>query len=194
MDHIGAYEVIRSLHTGEYAEIFLCRDNDSRFAIKLFQINSPRLRHEAENREFDERLRHRFENEVRVLNELNSPNIIEIHDSGELADGAPYYVMPYLPMGLRDLIFERIDRQNVTAPLPRERPCSLPIDQIISILRQLLSALGVSHGHGIILRDVKPANIRIDSHNNLKLCDFGFAKGPWRGQRLNIDNSVKAHS
>lgn len=180
---IANYELVRRLHSGEYADIFLCRDGKRECVVKTFRINEPKLRHRAEQKDgnLENNLRLRFETEITILTELKSSNIVEVLDTGKLDDGSSFYVMPFYPKCLRELIFEQTDGLDITAPLPREQPCSIPIDQSISILRQLLTGLSMVHDHGITHRDIKPLNIRFDSENVLKICDFGFIKGPWHG-------------
>jgi eukaryotic-like serine/threonine-protein kinase len=102
----------------------------------------------------------RFEREAASAAALNHPNILAIYDYGE-QDGTPYLVMPYIKGGT---LKDRLERGDVTPA------------QIARYLTQIAEALDFAHGKGIIHRDVKPANVLIDEHDQAYLADFGIAK------------------
>ncbi len=102
------------------------------------------------------------ENRVRLLSEaraaakLNHPNIVSIYDAGE-ENQIPFIVMELVEGGS---LFEK-------------KPESL--EEIISISRQICSALGHAHQHGIVHRDLKPENVLRSGDGHVKLNDFGMA-------------------
>jgi formylglycine-generating enzyme required for sulfatase activity/dienelactone hydrolase len=101
----------------------------------------------------------RFQREIHVAAQLQHPNVLPLHDSGE-ADGLLYYVMPLVEgRTLRDLLTEQ-------GPLP--------LAQVLRIGRQLADGLASAHSHGVVHRDVKPANILL-SEGQAVLADFGLA-------------------
>jgi tetratricopeptide (TPR) repeat protein len=86
--------------------------------------------------------RERFLREARVAAALNHPHIVSVHDLGE-ESGCLFLVMELVSGGsLRD----------------REPPA---IDTAVEIARQLCAALGHAHAHGLVHRDVKPANVLV---------------------------------
>lgn len=102
----------------------------------------------------------RFQREARAIAALDHPNIIAIHDFGLLHDSA-FLVMPYVAGG----------------PLSnRLHTTRLSLEGVANYLEQLATALDYAHSHGIVHRDVKPANILLRPDNRIILTDFGFAK------------------
>ncbi|HSE67657.1 MAG TPA: protein kinase [Gemmatimonadales bacterium] len=101
----------------------------------------------------------RFLNEIQVTANLSHPHILPLYDSGS-AEGALFYVMP--------LVHGESLRQRIT------RDKVLPVDEAITIARQLASALDFAHRQGVIHRDIKPENIYVQEGDAL-LADFGVA-------------------
>ncbi|MEQ1859464.1 MAG: serine/threonine-protein kinase, partial [Chthoniobacteraceae bacterium] len=102
----------------------------------------------------------RFESEARAMARLSHPNIVTIHDYGQTAAGQSYLVMEF------------IEGTNLAE---RMRGGRLPAAEALDIASQVCSALDWAHGNGIVHRDVKPANIVIDTAGRVKLADFGVA-------------------
>lgn len=104
--------------------------------------------------------RRRFLREIRLTGELKHPNILPLLDSGE-ADGRLYLALPLIAGGtLRDRI--RKEKQ-------------LPFEDVCAIARDVGAALSFAHAHGVVHRDVKPANILLDGATTF-LTDFGVAR------------------
>ncbi len=102
----------------------------------------------------------RFTQEARSVAKLAHPNIVQIHDFGE-QDGITFIVMEYVDGGtLKDRL--------------KQRPLTVP--EAVDFVIQAAEGLGCAHGHGIIHRDVKPANILLRKDGHLLLSDFGIAK------------------
>lgn len=95
----------------------------------------------------DEGLRERFVRESRLVAGLNHPNVITIFDAGAWHDDL-YIAMRYVPGG--DLKVRVRD-----GPLEPRRA--------LAILAQVASGLDAAHDHGLVHRDVKPANIMVDA-------------------------------
>jgi serine/threonine protein kinase len=102
----------------------------------------------------------RFTQEARSVAKLAHPNIVQIHDFGE-QDNITYIVMEYVDGGtLKDRL--------------RERPLTVP--EAVDFVIQAAEGLGSAHSHGIVHRDVKPANMLLRRDGHLLLSDFGIAK------------------
>jgi hypothetical protein len=103
--------------------------------------------------------RARFLREINIAATFNHPHVLPLHDSDEI-DGSLYYVMPY------------VDGESLRDLLAREK--QLPVTQAIRIAREVADALSYAHARGVIHRDVKPANIMLQS-NHAVVADFGLA-------------------
>jgi outer membrane protein assembly factor BamB len=113
-----------------------------------------------------------FEREANVLASLSHPAVPEIYDYFNIGDRA-YLVMEYI--NGRDL--EAIIN-SVSEPLP--------IDVVVEWAIEICDVLHYLHTHEpdpIVFRDVKPSNIMIDQHRNVRLIDFGIAKNFQAGQK-----------
>src|SRR5712691_3519289 len=135
------------------ANVYLAEDQElgRRVAIKI--LND---RHAG-----DEQFVERFRREAKNAAALSHPNIVSIYDRGE-AEGTYYIAMEYLDgRSLKELIVQR-------GPAP--------ITVSVEYARQILSALGIAHRHGIVHRDIKPHNVLVDADGRVKVTDFGIAR------------------
>ncbi len=111
----------------------------------------------------DVRFRKLFEMEVRTAARFTHPNIVPLHDSGELPDGTPY-------LGLA------LAEDGSLANLRSELPTWL---EILRLMLELLDALGHLHAYGVLHRDIKPENVLLarfgDGRRHVWLADLGLA-------------------
>src|SRR5581483_6353386 len=70
------------------------------------------------------------------------------------------------------IVMEYVEGETLAARLKRER---LSVDAILTIGRQLASALTAAHAQGVIHRDLKPSNIQLTPQGTVKVLDFGIA-------------------
>lgn len=107
----------------------------------------------------------RFRREAQNAAALNHPAIVAVYDTGEAATPSgplPYIVMEYVDgVTLRDIVHN-------DGPMPPRRA--------LEVIADACQALNFSHQHGIIHRDVKPANIMISDAGAVKVMDFGIAR------------------
>jgi tRNA A-37 threonylcarbamoyl transferase component Bud32 len=102
----------------------------------------------------------RFLREIDIAARLTHPNILPLHDSGNV-DGTLYYVMPY------------IEGESLRALLSRIR--LMDTEGALEIVRRVSDALDYAHARGILHRDIKPENILLPGGQAV-LTDFGIAK------------------
>jgi serine/threonine-protein kinase len=115
----------------------------------------------TENGLADDTAKSRMQEEARVAGGLAHENVIAFYDYGEEA-GRPFLVMEFFEgETLREAL-----RAGHAGDL-RKR---------LLIARQVANALAYVHSKGIVHRDVKPDNVRVDASGNIKLMDFGVAK------------------
>jgi tetratricopeptide (TPR) repeat protein/predicted Ser/Thr protein kinase len=144
------YQVSRSLGQGGMGVVHEALDTvlGRRVAVKFCAVDQPAAKQQLEF-------------EARSASKLNHPNIAQVYDYGETAGGQPYIVMEY------------VDGRNLSE-LVAGRP--LEVSEAIRVTAAVADALREAHRHGVIHRDVKPANIRITSRNQVKVLDFGLAR------------------
>lgn len=152
---VGRYEIVGELGKGAMGLVYKAMDPMIGRTVAM-----KTMRMDVHGMEADEMLK-RFQNEARAAGVLNHVNIVTIYDAGE-QDGMFYIAMEYIEgVTLHSLI-----AQNRV----------LPAEQVTEISRQVLAGLDYAHSHGVIHRDVKPANIMITPDKTVKIMDFGIAK------------------
>ncbi|HEV2749192.1 MAG TPA: serine/threonine-protein kinase [Gemmatimonadales bacterium] len=149
----GEFAVERLLGRGGMAVVFLARDLqlDRKVAIKVLP---PELT-------YGQGLIERFKREARTAATLDHPNIVPIYriaKSGKLF----WFAMKYI---VGESLAELLEREK-----------TIPPDRAAAILTQVADALESAHQHGIIHRDVKPANVMLDQRDWVTVTDFGIAK------------------
>ncbi|HLW51927.1 MAG TPA: protein kinase [Candidatus Angelobacter sp.] len=154
LERIGRYEIVGELGRGAMGVVYKATDpNIGRtVALKTMRVDV----HGLESAD----LMRRFKNEARAAGLLNHPNIVTIYDAGE-HDGVFYIAMECLEgTTLQELLAER-----------RMEPA-----EVVRFSQEISKGLDYAHSHGIVHRDVKPANIMITRSGTVKIMDFGIAK------------------
>ncbi len=150
---IGGYHIEREIGRGGMGAVYFGRrvtdDFEHVAAIKIVRgdVASPRL---------IERLR----TERRTLARLKHPNIAQMYDGGETAEGAPYFIMEYVSgFSLDNYVAEN----------------SLPLDERLKIFLDVCRAVSFAHRNLVIHRDLTPTNIIVSKDGHIKLIDFGIS-------------------
>jgi hypothetical protein len=110
----------------------------------------------------------RFRQEARALAHLSHPNIVSVHDYGEIG-GLYFFIMEYLPLDLRwwlanGVTAERVEKPNVRVYL------------ILDTFMPICDAVAYAHEQGVLHRDIKPENILTAAGAGAKLADFGLVR------------------
>ena len=149
---LGRYEIRSQVGAGGMGEVYLAQDTmlDRKVALKILP---PALAEDKDRM-------NRFVREARLASALNHPNIITIHEIGEI-DGVHFIATEY------------IEGETLTAQLQRD---SLSLKSTLEISLQVASALDAAHRAGIVHRDIKPDNIMVREDGIVKVLDFGLVK------------------
>ncbi|MCC6349084.1 MAG: protein kinase [Candidatus Eisenbacteria bacterium] len=150
---LGAYEVLSPLGAGGMGEVWRARDTrlGRDVAIKVI----------PEDVAADPERITRFEREARLLASLRHPNVATLH--GLESDGAQRFIVMECVEG------ESLAQRLASGPLP--------VAEAIELCRQVATGLEAAHESGIVHRDLKPANIMVTPGGEVRLLDFGLARG-----------------
>jgi len=150
---VGHYHIVEELGAGGMGVVYRAEDTRLRRAVALKFLPPELSRDEAAKR--------RFLHEAQAAAALDHPNICNIHEVAETADGQIYIAMAcYAGETLR----ERIAKGP------------LPLEEALQIAREAAAGLAHAHARGIVHRDVKPANLFLTADGLVKVLDFGLAK------------------
>ena len=158
----GRYEVRSLIGHGGMAEVHLGFDTRLSRIVAIKMLRSDLAR--------DSIFQARFRREAQSAASLNHPNIVSVYDTGEETvtgpDGRSISV-PYIVM-------EYVEGHTVKELLSDGTP--VPINEAISIVSGILSALEYSHSQNLVHRDIKPGNIMLTGDGKVKVMDFGIAR------------------
>ncbi|GIH64623.1 serine/threonine-protein kinase [Microbispora siamensis] len=169
---VPGYEVLGILGQGGFGVVYRARQLAVGREVAL----------KVDNRVLvSDRDRRRFMREVTSAGALSGhPHVADVYDAGVLPDGRPYMVLELCPNG------SLADRLRDAGPLgPRE---------VRDIGIKIADALAAAHAVGVLHRDVKPANILVNSYGMVALSDFGLATMPGQGGAARGEVSVTRES
>ncbi|RKQ91542.1 serine/threonine protein kinase [Solirubrobacter pauli] len=161
---LGDYRIEGIVGVGRMGVVYLAIDRITGRAVALKVLR--------DDVGVDPVYRARFRREGELLAQLNHPHIIPIHGMGEV-DGELYMASRLVSSTLRNLI--------LAGPIS--------VDDAMTILTALATALDAAHAVGVVHRDVKPANVLIDPGPDVYLGDFGLARDH-EGSQLTLPGQV----
>jgi len=161
------YELLERIGSGGMGTVWRARDTllERDVAVKLLH----------EGLASDAAFAERFRREARAAARLGHPNIAAVYDTGE-HDGVPFIVM------------ELVDGESLHARIKRDGP--LTVKDTVRVVRPVLAALNHAHSKGLVHRDMKPGNVLIARSGDVKVVDFGIAKGVGEGTSVTRTGSL----
>jgi eukaryotic-like serine/threonine-protein kinase len=206
----GRFELLEELGRGGMGVVFRARQTDLNriVAIKMILVN--RLASQDHIR--------RFYQEAQAAGRLSHPNIVGIHEVGDV-HGQHFFSMDCIDgVDLKEVLAAGPAHSTleVRSSLPTASPASDPetapdgsssagtssstrrfrpgerltFEQTARIIRDVARAAGYLHDHGIVHRDLKPSNILIDEAGQPRVTDFGLARVTQQGERSNNDDQT----
>jgi tRNA A-37 threonylcarbamoyl transferase component Bud32/tetratricopeptide (TPR) repeat protein len=157
-ERVGRYTLIEMIGRGAMGSVYVARDPqlDRKVALKVVR---------AENFAEPE-VRLRLSREARAMAQVRHPNVVTVHDAGEL-DGGVFLAM------------ELIEGETLTRWLAARRPWRA----VLAVLLAAGRGLAAAHAAGLVHRDFKPDNVLIDGAGRVAVTDFGLAHGTIAGAR-----------
>jgi serine/threonine-protein kinase len=148
------YELVSKLGDGGMAVVFKALDHklNRSVAVKVLR----------ESFASDQQFLARFNREAQAAAALSHPNIVSVYDVGE--DNNLHYI-----------VMEYIEGQSLKDYITDNSPLSFT--EAIEFTIQICNAIGYAHSKGLIHRDIKPQNILLTKNAEIKVTDFGIAKG-----------------
>ena len=154
----AGYRIIRLIGAGGMGEVYLAEHPrlPRQDALKI-------LARDLSSGEF----RERFIREADLAAKLFHPSIVSVHDRGD-DNGQLWIAMDY------------VDGPDAAKLLRQRYPAGMPVDELITLIEPVASALDYAHRNGLLHRDVKPANILLaapeEDGQRVFLADFGISR------------------
>jgi len=168
---IGKYHLKRVIASGGMGTVFEGVQENPRRSVAIKVIKGSDVSEKAISR---------LKYEAQMLARLHHPGIAEIYEAGTYEENGieiPFFAMEYIPNA--KTITEHADFRK------------LSIDQKLELFVQVCDAVNFGHQRGIVHRDLKPDNILVDSHNKVRIIDFGLARATDSDlQQTNVQTEV----
>ena len=147
----GKYELGRLLGCGAFAKVYYARNVQSGQSVAVKIISKNKINGGG--------LMSNIKREINIMSRLNHQHIVKLHEIMATKTKI-YFVMEFVKGGE---LFAKIAKGRFSEDLSRK------------YFRQLVSAVGYCHSHGVFHRDLKPENLLLDENANLKISDFGLS-------------------
>ncbi len=157
------YRILGVLGVGGMSTVYKAQDLRFSKATRLCVVKE--MLNTATDPQIRDMIKRNFEREANILATLNHPGIVQVYDF--LSENDHSY-----------LVMEFVDGKDLEAILA-ETEGFLSEAQVVHWGLQVCEVLSYLHSHEpqpIVFRDIKPSNIMLDSHNRIRLVDFGIAR------------------
>jgi serine/threonine protein kinase len=151
------YTILKKAGAGGMGAVSQAWDDSLGIAVALKIIRVEASISSEETRQLEAR----FKRELLLARQVTHPNVVRIHDFGELGQ-IKYLTMAY------------VEGADLAAVMRREGRLGVP--RAVSIMKQVSEGLSAAHAAGVVHRDLKPANVMLDADDRALLTDFGIAR------------------
>lgn len=151
---IGKFKILEELGSGSGGVVFKAIDAQLNRIVAIKMLRPTILQ--------DTQAIASLRREAKNLASLKHPNVLTLHETGQLDDGIPY------------LIFEFVEGDSLQQILKAEKV--LPVAEAVGLAREIANGLSAAHEIGLVHRDIKPSNVIVQSQSRLpKIVDFGLS-------------------
>lgn len=150
----GHYRIVRCLGRGSMGIVFACRDMNLSNRLVAVKVLYPEVMRDPVASE-------RFYREIVLTYSIDNPHVVSAYDCFKEGD-------------LFGFAMEYVDGGDLGRVLDEEK--TLPVSEVLRLLKEICSALEAIHSIGIIHRDVKPENVLLSKTRSVKLTDLGVAR------------------
>lgn len=147
---LDTYRLVRLLGKNASSEIYLGEHVGLHAPVAVKVLPGNLARNDLE----------KFQDQAHILSQLRHPHIVRVYDFG-IQEGTPYLIMNYAPNG-------NLRQRHL-------KGSRVPLEIVVSYIKQVASALQYVHEHELIHRDVKPHNMLLGPRDEILLSDFGIA-------------------
>ena len=148
----GDYELLEEIARGGMGVVYKARQKSLNRIVAIKMVLAGKLANPSDLQ--------RFKAEAETAARLQHPNIVAIHEVGEV-EGLPFFSMDYV-------------EGKSLAELAHNEP--MPAKRAAAYLKTIAEAVEYAHSKGVLHRDLKPSNILIDQNDQPRVTDFGLAK------------------
>jgi serine/threonine protein kinase/tetratricopeptide (TPR) repeat protein len=151
------YQILKLLGAGGMGAVYQAWDSELSVPVAVKVIRPDIVAGSKAGGEIERR----FKRELLLARQVTHPNVVRIHDLGEI-NGIKYITMPF------------IEGSDLATILKKET--KLPVTRALKIARGIAAGLVAAHAAGVVHRDLKPANIMIGADDEPTIMDFGIAR------------------
>ncbi len=168
------YSIIRLLGAGGMGAVYHAWDAELGVSVAIKVIRPETMADATAAGEVERR----FKRELLLARQVTHPNVVRIHDLGEI-DGIKYITMEFV--------------EGIDLATRLQRDGRLPVALVMRIAKAVVSGLVAAHAAGVVHRDLKPANIMIGPDDEALIMDFGIARSSGGGGRPVPHVEMPAH-
>lgn len=184
------YELLGVLGRGGMGQVQRVRD------WRLNRVVAMKILHPSWLR-FPDRIQ-RFIEEAQATSQLQHPGIVPVHDLGQFKDGRIYFTMKHVVGRTLGEVIEEVHKASSSSKWGTTAT-KWSFRRLIDAFNRVCEAVGYAHSQGVLHRDLKPDNIMVGDHGEVKVVDWGLVKlslqkeEEWESEDALHDSPHKRH-